>query len=234
MLLLQGDENVPYDFEEISELLDSIVLRLLEACDVTQPPVEPRSMAKKLGIIYTEAQLEGRRGQSFRSRGRQHVQVHQSDRPERKNFALAHEIMEIQLKKAIHNPTLCHRWANLGASFLLTPTPWFREECLITDFDVAQLKSTFSSASWEVVSLRTLNFSESIVTIVDNGRISRRKSSYPYHVPRKLSEEEHNALHKVLQTATAEHLHFPSCVVAGYPVFEGEHRRVILRTTFDE
>jgi predicted transcriptional regulator len=225
---------MPYDFEEISELLDSIVDRLLEACDVTQPPVQPRSLAKKLGIVYTEAQLEGRRGQSFRSRGRQYVEIHQSDRPERKSFALAHEIMEIELKKVMDNPGECHRWANLGASFLLMPTRWFREECLMTDFDIARLKSTFSSASWEVVSLRTLNFSESIVTIVDNGRISRRKSSYPYHVPRKLSEEEQNVLQKVLQTAGPERLHFPACAVAGYPVFEGEHRRVILRTTFDE
>jgi len=221
------------DYEEVSELLDRIVEDLLAACDISRPPVNPKKIAHKLGIVYSEADLAGRRGQSYRRRGRQHVEVHHPDRAERKNFALAHEIMELELKKVLEDPRECHRWANLGASFLLMPTPWFREECLRSNFDLAELKNAFSTASWEVVALRTLSFSESLITIVDEGRVTRRKSSYPYHISKELSNEEWQVVEEVLRTERAEKQHFPSCEVTGYPVFEKQHRRVILRTTFD-
>lgn len=223
-----------HDFEEVAEIIDRLVEGILSACEIKQPPVDPKRIADRLGIVYSEAKLEGRRGQTFRRRGRQHVEVHRDDRPERKHFAVAHEIMELELKKVLEDARECHRWANLAASFLLMPTPWFREECMRTGFDIAELKKVFSTASWEAVSLRTLNFSESIITIVDDGRVTRRKSSYPFHVPKKLSGEEKHLVEEVLRTGTAKTQHFPSCEVAGYPVFEEEHRRVILRTLFDE
>ncbi len=222
------------DFEEIAELLDGVVRELLAACRIDRPPVHAKEIADKLGIVYDEAELRGRRGQSFRRRGRQHVEVKRRDRPERKNFALAHEIMELQLKKVLDDPRECHRRANLGASFLLMPTEWFREECLTTRFDIAQLKKVFSTPSWEAVALRTLNFSEAIITILDDGRVTRRKSSYPYYVPRKLSREEEEVAERVFRTGKLQRTPFPSCQVVGYPVFEEERRRVILRTTFDE
>lgn len=114
------------------------------------------------------------------------------------------------------------------------PTEWFREECLTTRFDIAQLKKVFSTPSWEAVALRTLNFSEAIITILDDGRVTRRKSSYPYYVPRKLSREEEEVAERVFRTGKLQRTPFPSCQVVGYPVFEEERRRVILRTTFDE
>jgi len=222
------------DFEEIAELLDRIVKDLLIACQIDKPPVHPERMANKLGLVFNEAELKGRRGQSFRQGGRQHVEIHRRDRPERKSFALAHEIMELELKKVLEDPTQCHRRANLGASFLLMPTEWFRDECLSTRFDIAELKKVFSTASWEAVALRTLNFSEAVITILDDGRLTRRKSSYPFYVPRKLSEEENEVAQEILRTGKPQTQHFPACEVGGYPVFEEEHKRVILRTTFDE
>ena len=243
------------DFEEVAELLDKIVVELLAVCGIDCPPVHPKKIADKLGLVYGERELPGRRGQSFRRRGRQHVEVRRKDRPERKHFALAHEIMELQLKKVLDDPRECHRRANLGASFLLMPTEWFRDECLRTGFDLAELKKVFSTASWEAVALRTLNVSEAIITILDDGRVTKRKSSYPYYIPRKLSDEEKKVVEQVLRTGKTEgdvqtassrfqtkrqdaastiRRHFPSCEVAGYPVFEEERRRVILRTTFDE
>lgn len=225
---------MPDDFEEISGLLDKLVEELLAKCGIGGPPVEPRKIADALGLVYDETELEGRRGQSYRRYGRQHVEIHHKDRPERKNFALAHEIMELELKKALDDPRESHRWANLGASFLLMPTPWFRDQCLRTGFDLAKLKKAFSAASWEVIALRTLNFSESIITIVDDDRVTRRKSSYPFYVSKKLSNREREVVLEVLQTKKAQKQHFPSCDVTAYPVFEKEHKRIILRTILDE
>ncbi len=222
------------DFEEVVELLDRVVGDLLTRCGIKKPPVDPRKIADKLGLVYSEADLEGRRGQSYRRQGRQHVDVQRRDRPERINFALAHEIVELELKNVLDDPRECHRRANLGASFLLMPTRWFREECLNTQFDIGELKRVFSTASWEAIALRTLNFSAAIITILDEERVTRRKSSYPFYVPRKLSEEEAQVSEKVFRTAEPQKQSFPSCEVVGYPVFEKERRRVILRTTFDE
>ena len=222
------------DFEDVVELLDRVVGDLLAKCGIKHPPVDPKKIADKLGLVYSEADLEGRRGQSYRRQGRQHVDVHRRDRPERINFALAHEIVELELKKVLGDPRECHRRASLGASFLLMPARWFREECLNTEFDIRELKKLFSTASWEAIALRTLNFSEAIITILDEGRVTRRKSSYPFYVPRKLSEEEAEVSERVFRTGKYERKPFSSCEVVGYPVFEEDHRRVILRTTFDE
>lgn len=225
---------MPEDYEEISGLLDRFVEGLLAKCQIDHPPVEPRKIADAIGLVYHETKLEGRRGQSYRRNGRQHVEIARKDRPERKNFALAHEIMELELKRALEDPKDAHRWANLSASFLLTPTIWFRDQCLRTSFDLAKLKKVFSTASWEVIALRTLNFSESIITIVDDGRVTRRKSSYPFYVSKRLSDEEKHVVLDVLQTKKVQRQHFPSCEVTAYPVFEKEHKRVILRTVLDE
>lgn len=222
------------DFEEISGLLDKLVEDLLAKCQIDRPPVQPKKIADAIGLVYHETKLEGRRGQSYRHNGRQHVEIHRRDRPERKNFALAHEIMELELKKALNDPKESHRWANLGASFLLTPTAWFRDQCVQTGFDLAKLKKVFSTASWEVIALRTLNFSESIITIVDDDRVARRKSTYPFYVSRRLSDEENHVVLEVLQTKKVQRQHFPTCDVTGYPVFEKERKRVILRTVLDE
>lgn len=222
------------DFEEVVELLDRVVGDLLVRCGIEKPPVDPKKIADKLGLVYSEADLEGRRGQSYRRQGRQHVEVQRRDRPERINFALAHEIVELELKKVLDDPRECHRRANLGASFLLMPTRWFREECLNAQFDIGELKRVFSTASWEAIALRTLNFSQAIITIVDEERVTRRKSSYPFYMSRKLSEEEAELSEKVFRTGEPQKQSFPSCEVVGYPVFEKERRRVILRTTFDE
>jgi hypothetical protein len=222
------------DFEEVTELLNRTVEELLASCGIEGPPVDARKIADTLGIVYSEEELRGRRGQSFRRQGHQHVEVHRRDRPERKNFALAHEIMELELKKVLEDPRECHRKASLGASFLLMPSRWFREECLRSDFDLWELKKTFSTASWEAIALRTLNFSEAIVTVLDNGRVTRRKSSYPYYVSGKLSDAEKEVAGEVLHTGAAQTRHFPSCEVTAWPIFEEEHRRVILRTILDE
>ncbi|MDP2898938.1 MAG: ImmA/IrrE family metallo-endopeptidase [bacterium] len=225
---------MPDDFDEISGVLDKLVEELLAKCGIDRPPIEPKKIADALGLVYDETELEGRRGQSYRRYGRQHVEIHRKDRPERKNFALAHEIMELELKKVLDDPRESHRWANLGASFLLMPTPWFRDQCIQTGFDLAKLKKVFTTASWEVIALRTLNFSESIITIVDDDRVTRRKSSYPFYVSKRLSDEEKHVVLDVLQTKKVQRQHFPSCEVTGYPVFEKGHKRVILRTTLDE
>jgi hypothetical protein len=225
---------MPDDFEGVSELLDKLVEKLLAECGIDRPPVEPKKIADALGLVYDETELEGRRGQSYRRFGRQHVEIHRKDRPERKNFALAHEIMELELKKVLEDPRESHRWANLGASFLLMPTPWVRDHCLRTGFDLVKLRKVFTTASWEVIALRTLNFSESIITIVDDDRVTRRKSSYPFYVSKKLSDEEKHVVLDVLQTKKVQKQHFPSCEVTAYPVFEKERKRVILRTVLDE
>lgn len=222
------------DFEEIPGLLDKLVEELLAQSQIDRPPVEPKTIADTIGLVYHETKLGGRRGQSYRRNGRQHVEIDPRDRPERKNFALAHEIMELELKKALDDPKESHRWANLGASFLLTPTAWFRDQCLRTSFDLAKLKKVFSTASWEVIALRTLNFSQSIITVVDDGRVTRRKSSYPFYVSKKLSDEEKQVVQDVLQTKKVQRHHFPTCDVTGYPVFEKEHKRIILRAVLGE
>src|SRR5207302_9286724 len=80
--------------------------------------------------------------------------------------------------------------ANLFAYRLLVPTTWFATDAPQIDYDVLELKQRYRTASHEVIAWRMLDLLEPcIITILDNGHISRRRSN-GWRVRRQLEAPE--------------------------------------------
>lgn len=67
---------------------------------------------------------------------------------------------------------------NLIAQRILVPTQWLKTLALSVDYDLLELKRIFKTPAYEIIALRMLDLdSPCIITIVDNGHISKRKSN---------------------------------------------------------
>lgn len=221
-----------YDFDERQDIIEQTVERLLALAKVNGPPVRPERIARALRINVLEGPLPMRRGQSYRYRGMKFVDIGKADRDERRNFTLAHEIMELELLGTVGDKALRHEIAVRGAAALLCPTRFFRDACTADAFDLFELKAAFATASHEVVALRSLDFAEAIVTVFDNGRLVNRQTSYPFGAG-PVSPEERALMKDVLRSGGVQQKAWEGASAAAYPVFENEFKRVIVRTTLD-
>ncbi len=219
-----------YGFEERDEIVERTVDRLLAAAGIEAPPVDPGRIARALRINVLDRDLPMRRGQSYTYRGMKCVDVGKAPRSERRNFALAHEILELELP--ILDKRDRHEAAIRGAAALLCPSRFFRDASKAEPLDLVGLKAAFSTASHEVIALRSLDFAGAIISVFDNGRLVNRQTSYPFGV-QPVAPEERTVLKAVMSSGTVEHAGWEGASATGYPVFENAFRRVILRTVLD-
>jgi hypothetical protein len=222
-----------YDFDEQQTIIESAVERLLGAAGISQPPVQPARIARAMRINVLDRELPLRRGQSYLYRGMKFVDLARAGRPERRNFALAHEIMELELAGVVPDKEQKHTIALRGAAALLCPAVFFREACTNGSFDLFQLKAVFSTASHEVIALRSLDFAEAIVSVFDNGRLVNRQTSYPFGV-QPVAQEEQALVDRVMRSGQVEAHAWEGASATAYPVFEAQFRRIILRTSLDQ
>jgi Zn-dependent peptidase ImmA (M78 family) len=219
-----------YDYEDIISIVENLASSLLRESGITKPPVDPFVIAKKLKIPCTESRIEGRRGQNLVLRGHRIIDINKNDRHERKCFTLAHELIEVMLQMRIKDADERHEIAIFGAPYLLMPTEWFRNACVETDFDIFLLKRTFPTASHEAIAIRTLSFASAIITVIDDKKVTNRQSSVQGLVSRKLMPIERDATKEIYARGGKVQMKNEDCAVAGYPLFEEEVKRVILRT----
>ena len=221
-----------YEFDEREEIIERTVERLLAVARIETPPINPERIARALRINVLDRELPMRRGQSYRYRGMKFVDIGKTDRAERRNFTLAHEIMELELPDTILDKQARHEIAVRGAAALLCPTRFFRDACASGPFDLFELKAAFTTASHEVVALRSLDFSEAIITVFDNGRLVNRQTSYPFG-PQAVSPQERELMRRVVLSGEVERDAWEAISATGYPIFEDKFKRVILQTVLD-
>jgi len=221
-----------YDFEEREDIIHQTVERLLAAARIKDPPVSPQRIARALRINVLDRDLPKRRGQSYRYRGMKFVDIGKGDRTERSNFALAHEIMELELPETITDKQERHEIAARGTAALLCPKRFFSEAIEPGEFDLFGLKTRFSTASHEVIALRSLDFSEAIISVFDNGRLVNRQTSYSFGAQR-VSPFERELMKHVMASGEVERDVWDGVSAIAHPVFEDDFKRVILRTVLD-
>ncbi len=218
------------DYEDAIEIVEKLVSRLLSVSDIASPPVDPMVIAKACRIVCTEAEIKGRRGQNLMIKGFRLIDIQKDDRWERKCFTVAHELLEMELPGDVQSKRERHEIAMVGAPLLLMPTEWFRAACDETDFEIFELKNIFSTASHEAVALRTLVFSPAVVTVVDDMKVTNRRSSVEWFSERKLIPIEEEVLDEIYSSGKRVRRDFDRGTVTGHPLFEEEIKRVILRT----
>jgi hypothetical protein len=233
--------------EELSEALDHVACDTLAGLGDFAPPVDALALAQALGWTVAWDERQEGRGRIVRLRQFEGVQAHGSilvrpdPRPERLQWAVAHEIGEAT---AIHvferlgvdpreaPPGAREAIANQLAGRLLLPRDWFALAAAECGWDLVELKHRFTTASHELIARRMLDFALPIaVTIFDNARRTFRRGNLGRRLPPLLPLETtawRTAHDEGGAAVEANHL----CRVQAWPVHEPDWKREILRTEF--
>lgn len=235
--------------EELGMVLDMTVLEILAEAGWEGPPVDAFAVAQALRI--TVALDDGQAGRArlvrladYRGRGSHAAVFLRSDpRPERRQWAVAHELGECYAWRVyqalgvdpVEAPVGSRETvANHLASRLLLPSAWLADDGRACDWDLRELKNRYATASHELIARRMLEFSPPvIVTIVDQGRPSLRRSNVRGRVPGLSSLELECWRHA--HRANEPHESQESLRRArAWPVHEPEWKREILRTDLED
>ena len=232
------------DREEVCATVDRVVEQLLEQAGLAEPPVDAIALAQRhLDMVVSLDRRQPQRGRAQRSGGRKQIYLRPEPTEERHQWTVAHEIGE-HLKASLlerlgiapgQTPALAgESLANLFAHRLLVPTRWLTADAPALDYDVVELKRRYRTASHEVVAWRLLDLPEpSIITIVDNGRVSRRRSN-SWSVTRRLASPELECQEYVSYHSRAHRVCRDGWTVWAWAVHQADWKREVLRSVVDE
>jgi len=219
----------------VDELVEDI---LVEGGDPT-PPVDALRIAQLLGIsLATDLHQSGRARQ--KRIGNQPVfLVRPEDRPERLQWAVAHELGEVfahrvvdrlKLRGIADELPLREEVANRFASRLLLPTRWFHSDAIRCQGDLPTLKEIYRTASHESIAWRLLDLNDStVITICDQGAISARRGNFSS--PHRLHPIEKAAWEEAHRKNRPSCREEESVRIQCWPIHELNWKREILRTT---
>lgn len=239
--------------EQILEVVNDVAEELLSEAGVDRPPIDALLVAKRLGLLVSHDQQSdlrarfvrlGQRTRNFRGT----ILLADDPRPERQQWAVAHEIGEFAAHRVfseleIDPETLPsaerERMANHVANALLLPQEWFRADAVAVDWDLFELKQIYTTASNELIARRMLAMPPAvIVSLFDQGKLVWRKSNVirrpPPLVPAELSTWR--TAHEKCLPAQYECQELPDGLrdVRCWPVHEPHWKREILRTALED
>ena len=231
--------------EELSDCLDEVAMEVIDTAHVAGPPVDTLAVARALGIVVARDDRQRCRARFVRLRGgrrgheRPTIFLRSESRPERRHWAVAHEIGEHTAYRVFRKlgidardvaPNMREDVANYLAGRILLPAQWFAADGADHGWDLAAFKSRYRTASHELIARRMLDMPPPvIVTIFDNGELYFRRANVPGSVPGTSTLEltcrreanRHNEPQRATQGASS---------VQAWPVHEEGWQREILRT----
>jgi Zn-dependent peptidase ImmA (M78 family) len=196
--------EIPAD--EFAAAMDACASELLWEAGVNEPPVDTLLVAERLELVVARDVVMPYRGRFVRladqeghGGGRGTIVVAAAERPEREQWAVAHEIGESIAHRVFDRLGVSfdeslaaarEQVANRLANALLLPRRWFAADGLDLDWDILELKQRFYTASHELIARRMLDMRPPIViTICDHGRVHWRRSNATTRTPDMLDEE---------------------------------------------
>lgn len=226
--------------EDVTTTIDRMVEELLSAAQVTQPPVDTIALAQgPLGMVVVLDQRQAQRGRAQRALGKKQIYLRPEPREERHQWTVAHEIGEhlkselLQRLGMVPSETrsmMGESLANLFAYRLLVPSCWFVSDARALDFNLLELKQRYATSSHEVIAWRFLDLAQPcVVTILDNERISRRRSN-AWPIKRELLPIERQCWQQVTDRGESMVMRCDDWTVAGWPVHQLDWKREILRS----
>lgn len=238
--------------EQFLHAIDECVAELLADAHVTAPPVDARVVARSLNLVVARDVRANTRGRFVRQASlcgarRGTILLADEDRVERWQWALAHEIGEFTAQRVCSmlqvgplqlQESARERIANGLASALLLPCVWFREIGQTCDWDLLAMKSSFGTASHELIARRMLSMqSPVIISLFDHGKLVWRKSNV-LRWPPSLADEERQIWQAARARGCATRLdskQLPAELrsVRCWPVYEPDWKREFLRTELD-
>lgn len=243
--------------EQFSQAVESVARAVLDEVEWQRPPVDALRMAERLNLVVARdcnmqvrarfvqlqgvAELAGGAGQGT-------ILMGDEPRPERRHWAVAHEIGEAMASRVFVRlgvslvdipPAGRERVANHLANCLLLPHDWFASDGEALGWDLFELKRLYSTASHELIARRMLEMTPPVmISLFDQGALQWRKSN-ALRRPPLLTTAESNAWRAAFETAQAteyEASALPEGMarVQCWPVHEPGWRREILRTELVE
>jgi len=230
--------------EEYSCALDETADAALTTAGVLTPPVNALAVARRLGLEVAASpfQVERARFVSLAvpetKAARGSILLRDEPRRERRQWAVAHEIGEqaahqvfrrLSVDPAEARPTAREEVANHLAARLLLPARWFARDAPDCGWDLLELKIRYATASHELIARRMLDFPlPVIITIIDQGRLTFRRSNLPGRPPRLLPCER-TCRESIAKSQAPQQALEIGYEVQGWPVYEAAWRREILR-----
>src|SRR4051795_881688 len=192
--------------DEFAAALDACAAEVLWEAGVNAPPVDALAVAEGVHLVVTHDYSMPNRGRFVRLADREEncrgvgtIVVGVAERPEREQWAVAHEIGESMAYRVFDRlgvafdealPTARELVANRLASALLLPRRWFAADGRDFDWDLLELKDRYNTASHELIARRMLEMRPPIViTVCDQGRVYWRRSNVTLRPPELLPEE---------------------------------------------
>ena len=240
--------------DEFAAAIDACAADVLWEAAVTEPPVDAICVADALDLVVTRDFSTPHRGRLVhlaehhgQNGGQGTIVVGFAERPEREQWAVAHEIGESVAYRVFERlgvsfdeslPTAREQVANRFASALLLPRRWFAADGREHDWDLHELKERYRTASHELIARRMLEMPAPIViTVCDLGRIAWRRSNVTARPPQMLAEERATwqEAHRTSEAASA-YLDAETGLerVRCWPIHEPEWKREILRSEIAE
>lgn len=229
--------------ESYAAALDRCAEDALWETNTDQPPVDAFRLAARLGLRITTNRLQRERARFVRvdpRRGRGVIVVGPEDRPERRHWAVAHEVGEsishrvfavLGVDPGDAPPLERERVANSLAGRFLAPSRWLRGVARACDDDLAELKATFVTASHELLVRRLLECRSDpmLATVFDNNRITWRRWNLPRVAP-PVTEAERSAQAAAHQTGLPTRVAGRAPLDRGrcWPIHEPDWRREII------
>lgn len=223
------------------ESLDHFIEDLLDRLEISLPPIDPLTIVQRLGVQVQRNRDQMERGR-LRKRDRNAIIVVRPEpRWERTCWTLAHELGEFLMPGLLDwlerndAEAVEREWlANEFASRLLVPTRWLIRDGVAAPFDLEQLKNQYSTASYEVIALQLLSIGRPlIVSVFDDGRLTRRQGNLPIRPPRPFPFER-EAQRQVMLTSRPHEIRHDVVTAHAWPVHEPDWKREIVLTTFDD
>jgi hypothetical protein len=235
--------------EELAAALDATVAEVLAAGQVARPPVDALALARRFDFTVAWDHRQAGRARLVRLADRSaggglSILLRPDPRPERRQWAVAHEIGEYFSLRVFDSlgidpreapPAAREKVANLLANRLLLPTDWFAADGPDCGWDLLDLKRRYRTASHELIARRMLDFAQPIIiSIFDQERLEFRRGNGPGRVPRPAAIER-DCWRQVHESGRASgRLESGPLVVRGWPIHEPHWRREILRAELPE
>ncbi len=222
------------------QALDSTIAALHANLELSEPPFDALRSAKRLGIEVAFDRSQRARGRRKTLAGQQSIFLRPEDRPERVQWAAAHELGEVFAHQVFRAadwsgteipPRLREQIANLFASRFLLPTATFAVDCVRLEFDLPRLKSRYTTASHELIARRMLDVKpDAVLTILDQGNVTTRVNGYEQRVT-GWQPEERECWRTAHETGLAQLEETHGLAIRVWPVHEPGWKREILWTS---
>jgi Zn-dependent peptidase ImmA (M78 family) len=232
-LVLSESQSLIFACDEVGE-------ELLAEAGWSSPPVDAFQLAAELGYeIAFDARQEAR-GRFKRLAGRPTMFLSPDDRPERLQWAAAHEIGESAAWRVFERLDVDPQLAETDfreqvaahlANALLLPRPEFEADVLRHDGDVPALKAKYATASHEMILMGQLRMETlMLASVFDHGELRRRRTNGRL-APPPLMAVERQAQLQAHATGRPAVLSGRGIRVQAWPIHEAGWKRELLRTT---